>query len=648
MKLFSFDIFDTCLVRTCGYPYHVFDLLAYRILGDNDDVSHYVEFARIRREAEVSARLCLGKEEITLNDIYSFCNFSGLTTIENRAIAFEEMQLEKELLSPVKKIQEKISFLHNKGISVAFVSDMYLPESFILEILSLNGFWKEGDALFLSSSLDKTKYTGNLYKCVANSIKKIGIGQWHHYGDNIYSDFVMSLKNGVVPHLVKHPYLKGELRLLENELSSFFCVKHIMAGISRAIRLTQSTVDKPFEFSIRYIAPLYVSFVWGILKDADRRGISKLFFLARDGYLLYRIAQKQIKYFPNIKIEYVFLSRKVLYFPGIEELNSDSFLSILHLRGGESLRTIFDKVGIDVEKAPVIDCWDFDKSLSLIESESILRIAFESVEFAGYINKVKKEQLTILVAYLEQVGLATNAAFSAIVDLRGTRKSHLIINQILESSNYRPVFGYYLEVMKNRVAWSQSEDYFALLFEDRYRLNSNLSYIGEINGLLEQYFSIINQGRTEAYKQDVNGVIIPVFGIKENEQLANVVSTLHEKVTDLYVDMYLKNKLYLYNDQVLEMAIKELSKFARSPQWSYLQFLKTIYVSDGNYTYRPIVTFLTLKDFFYLFFCRKKLIQRFDWIRGTLIFSFPYLRKIIIIMLDNNIIKKLIQRIKKV
>ena len=101
MKSFSFDIFDTCLVRSCGQPAIVFDLLAYRVLGNNDTVSHYIEFARIRREAETKARMSSAREEVTLDEIYSFCDFNGLTLTENEAIAVEEMKLEKELLYPV-------------------------------------------------------------------------------------------------------------------------------------------------------------------------------------------------------------------------------------------------------------------------------------------------------------------------------------------------------------------------------------------------------------------------------------------------------------------------------------------------------------------------------------------------------------------
>ena len=207
--------------------------------------------------------------------------------------------------------------------------------------------------------------------------------------------------------------------------------------------------------------------------------------------------------------------------------------------------------------------------------------------------------------------------------------------------------------MKNRVDWKPADDYFALLFEERYSINIHLGSIAEISGILEQYFSITTQGRTEAYQWDANKKVILentifyllfLFVITIYNRYLSY--NLYEHLVGLYTDMYIKNRLYLYNDKVIDVAIKKLAAFAHSPRYSYLKFLRTIYFSNGNYTYRPIVTRLTFKDMFYLIFNRKKLIQRFEWIRGTLILSFPFLRRPIIAMLDMNLVKKLINRLK--
>ena len=54
--MYSFDIFDTCFVRTCGSPDFVFDILAEKVLGKNSSLTERMDFAYTRREAERIAR----------------------------------------------------------------------------------------------------------------------------------------------------------------------------------------------------------------------------------------------------------------------------------------------------------------------------------------------------------------------------------------------------------------------------------------------------------------------------------------------------------------------------------------------------------------------------------------------------------------
>ena len=68
--VYSFDVFDTCLVRTCGFAHNVFDLLAIEVLGHDKPESWLAEFALIRTKGEEEARRKKA-EEITLEDIYN-------------------------------------------------------------------------------------------------------------------------------------------------------------------------------------------------------------------------------------------------------------------------------------------------------------------------------------------------------------------------------------------------------------------------------------------------------------------------------------------------------------------------------------------------------------------------------------------------
>lgn len=77
MKLVSFDIFDTTLVRKCGAPENIFYLLANRIFGSSDKCAAYRNsFFLWRRKAE--ACLCAGQD--------GFWNLSENTVTRYRLI----------------------------------------------------------------------------------------------------------------------------------------------------------------------------------------------------------------------------------------------------------------------------------------------------------------------------------------------------------------------------------------------------------------------------------------------------------------------------------------------------------------------------------------------------------------------------------
>ena len=86
----------------------------------------------------------------------------------------------------------------------------------------------------------------------------------------------------------------------------------MLAGISRSIGV-QSKRSAHNDFVLDIITPLFISFVYRVMSDAHSKGINTLYFCARDAYPLYRIALKLHKLFPNVGVEYLYISRTSLY-----------------------------------------------------------------------------------------------------------------------------------------------------------------------------------------------------------------------------------------------------------------------------------------------------------------------------------------------
>ena len=327
-NIYSYDIFDTCLVRACGTPEYVWDILAYQILGKTSEIACIRDFILIRRSAEGKARQELinqNKEDVTLKDIYSYCDFSSLTNISNQEIMETEMNVEEKMLIPVYSMLQEINQLHQEGKCVTFISDMYLPQAFIEKILIATGFYQKGDYLYISGEIGKSKSTGHLYDYVQKELN-IAFHHWIHQGDNPLSDQIIPKKKGIKTKLIHHSmsYYEKKAIAYDRALSSSDIYK--LSALSRAFRLN-TTEEPAHRFAADFIAPLMTTFVHNILEDAKCRGLQHLYFIARDACILYHIAQELIHQYPGITIHYLYASRQSLYEP------DENCLPYLHQEG---------------------------------------------------------------------------------------------------------------------------------------------------------------------------------------------------------------------------------------------------------------------------------------------------------------------------
>ena len=616
-RIYSFDIFDTCFVRACGSPYNVFDLLAYRILGEESEESLRMDFAAIRIEGERKARLLPGEKEVTLTDIYECCSFEGLTSMDKQQIAVAEMEIEREQLVPVYSMLKKIEELHRIGESVYYISDMYLSQEFIHELLDEHGFWQSGDKLYVSCVSGNTKRDGTLFKQIAEE-NAIAYRYWHHWGDNRHSDCRVPKRFGIKAHLVNHKYAYYERYLLKQDYFPGFFVNQHMAGISKAVRLSFPD-DVRYAFAADLIAPLYVPFVYSILKDASERGIRKLFFLARDGYILYKIAENLIGMFSGIEIRYIYVSRSALYFPGLSEVTPESIYSLTQTTMGfkQSLGYLLSNL-VNAETYEKISRQAPD-IVNMNVTPRAFELLFQNKEATASLKQYHDEQRTYIHEYFLQEGLASTTFQTAIVDLRGTRSCHQIINNILKAYGYNPIKGYYLEVMKKRKSVRDAGLYHSLFYAERLLRNNRMKYILELSNILEEYFSMSPDMHTESFRK-TGSKIEPVFeaGSCHPERLK--VASQHVEVMKLYCQAFLSNRLYLYCS--LMLGIKLLSAFSKLPNYFYLKAFRNITVNNSRQKQKYIVKSISVADIIH---------HRIGYMRGSLIYTFrnPFAEKIV-------------------
>ncbi len=340
IKCVSFDIFDTLITRPFYEPLDMFRIMDkdYRELTHNDVG---INFSKIR---VISENICRENkrntdpecQEVTLDEIYD--------TIHT------QYEISKDVLEKLKKkeceyeirfckrrdtIHELYELALDMGKKVIFTSDMYLPEYVIVKILKENGY-TEYTKLYLSSTVKKIKWTGDLYRHV---FKDMGLepGEMIHMGDNFESDYKRAKELGMnsihIPKTIDvmtktnytnnlaQPLIKSLPFWRDNaESIRFMGIRCMMAVVANKL------FDNPFKtFDHRtdfnsdpYLIGYYAlgMYVYGVTKwilDETNDSYDKVSFMARDGYLIlesYKI-MKELYSNPAVE-EYLYVSRKAL------------------------------------------------------------------------------------------------------------------------------------------------------------------------------------------------------------------------------------------------------------------------------------------------------------------------------------------------
>lgn len=624
MKVCSFDIFDTCLVRACGKPDKIFDIVARKVIK-GATLSQVADFTMIRCAGESEARKRYSEKEITIEQIYDNCDFSYLTDLSNAELISVEIETERENLVAVSEVRDLICRKRQEGYKILYISDMYLPQSFLEEVLYKEGLICESDEIFVSSTIGKTKVSGELFEFVREKLGE-SITEWIHSGDNKNSDYKIPSKHNINAVLVNHVFSASENLILDNPSVFNNEQSNLVASICKAVRL-QSSVSPRHEFAADYIAPLFVPFVYWVLDSSKQRGITDLYFVARDGCILYDIAQMFVPLFGNIRVSYIYMSRSSVYFPACD--GYDEIESLLLSKANSSddpYKVIENYTGLTSQDFPDSK----NRSLKEILSDDVSRNII--LEQHGRCRK-------LLLEYFKQEGLAnTEKCRSAIVDLRGTGKSLNLINTLLSRYNYNTVEGFYLELTQGRNFGNKNSPYHAIVFGER--ISGSDKKISSAYALLESYFAAANHPRTLGYRYDDNDQIVPIFESDQYLPFNVSLYSIHRSVILSWVKMYILTFGYTDNIKSIEIGLSLLKYLFTKPEYKYLQVLSELVISDTGLDKENYVRNLTFKEVWY----GRPSSGSFIWYDGSFLYTFG---KYVNIVNSLMVILKKIRNVKR-
>lgn len=431
-RIASFDVFDTVLVRSVGNPEGMFLLLGQRLAGTGLIRCTPEVFARARRAADRRAYARAGREgRVTAATIGAeLGSLLGLAEADWRAIIGAEQALEAELLRPSPVGRRLVADARARGEQVAFVSDMYLSSSFVGDQLRRHGLLLDGERVYVSSEHPGSKRSGRLYTTVAET-EGVAASSVVHHGNDRNGDVVGARLAGARSRHVPDGNLNRYERLLccnpdVDGLGS------VLAGASRLARLGVQ-VRSPREAAIRDVtagvaAPVLTAYVLWVLSRARQRGLERLFFLSRDGQVLYDIARQLAgRLGLGIELRYLHASREAWNLAAVSADPGDISWALTH-SGGATLQGLLQRLGIVPEEVadPQLRLGtrpaDGGRALSAGERTALLE-ALDRPPLRDLVRSRAAERYALLHDYLRQEDLLVSAP-AGLVDIVARGSQH--------------------------------------------------------------------------------------------------------------------------------------------------------------------------------------------------------------------------------
>lgn len=502
-KLYSFDIFDTLITRKTATPLGIFLLMQDRL--KSYDIDKYIKnnfyYIRIETERYLRKYFCNAEnEDITLFAIYDLiANNYNLSEKEKNTLIDLEIKLEYENSVPIYDNIKLIEELVKNNNKVILISDMYLSTDIIRNMLLKHSNVFEKIKIYVSSDVQKAKFTGNLYKLIKEK-EEIEYTDWIHKGDNKYADIKMAEELSINTELYAfEPLMEFENRLLKHYHKS--CLVQLVIGMNRNLRLSNKK-NIQTDLGISLGGPVLYFYVNWLLESAIKNNIKSLYFIARDGFILKNIADIIIKSKElNLKTYYIYGSREAWQIPTVVGgvPIPQSFLGKSH--------TIHDLVCfLQISKKDLFRFLpkkyrNINKKLNDTIRKELYENLFLNELFIEFLKEKHKEKYDLLIKYLyQEINFDENFAF---VDLRGTGETLDYLATVLNKK-----FKIYLLY---RAPYSEKHNI------QTYNFFNQASYINVVIEILARAL----HGQTIGYEMS-NGKIIPIFENSEVEAINNI------------------------------------------------------------------------------------------------------------------------------
>lgn len=288
-----------------------------------------------------------------------------------------------------------------------------------------------------------------------------------------------------------------------------------------------------------YAAPILTNYVWWILREAEKRHIECLYFLARDGLILQKIAQQLCIHFGlHVTCRYLYTSRMALRTPSYHLLSKEEMFEQLlgysyQVTPNSILRRvieedrirgkILDEVGVSWNKR--------DMLLTRIEAAELADQLRENRTFLKEVQKRSVAAFQPTITYFRQEGLLASDSI-AIVDSgwNGTMQSGLRL--LLDNAGYSgKIIGFYFGLFREPIHGANSE-YLSWYFTPKSELVKKAKFSNNVF----EWICAAPHGTTLGYVQRrdrVEPVLAPSASLQQDKMIKRQIDVILSAVPEI-------------------------------------------------------------------------------------------------------------------
>ncbi len=333
-----------------------------------------------------------------------------------------ELGVENSMLVPRQELVAWLRELHDQGKRIFIISDVYLPADHLEKLVSHAGLTPYVEEVVSSADTFLAKASARAYPLLKDRFG-LEYASWLHLGDNPHSDGLKAAEVGIRALVLRDAGEKWRKSIVKRYFN-YSCGRPFWKGrvlqqLMLPLEAENSEQEDLYVAGYTFLAPIISAFVHEIARKVHDQGITKIFFLSREGWLFKQIWEAitpqlyPAEQLPDI--EYLYVSRMALAgagcaYAGLTKTNADiAFLPI----GNRDFRDVCRIFSLDTEPLiPHLARYDLRPDTPLSPQHEGYhprdRMSFdkllEDAEFQDAVRVQCRPKNDALQRYLEDVG----------------------------------------------------------------------------------------------------------------------------------------------------------------------------------------------------------------------------------------------------